>query len=52
MQAVPIPVMPSCQEMVTNNSDRSNGFEKKWLQAQNTAARNIVEFNKWSAEDM
>ncbi|RSH80337.1 Pre-mRNA-splicing factor cwc26 [Apiotrichum porosum] len=32
--------------------DRSNGFEKKWLQAQNTYARTAVEASKWSMEDM
>ncbi|WWD16014.1 hypothetical protein CI109_100439 [Kwoniella shandongensis] len=32
--------------------DRSNGFEKKFFQAQNTAARRTYEHNQWSVEDM
>ncbi|ODN98506.1 pre-mRNA-splicing factor CWC26 [Cryptococcus wingfieldii CBS 7118] len=32
--------------------DRSNGFEKKFFQAQNTRARNEYEHNQWSVEDM
>lgn len=35
-----------------SHTDRSNGFEKKWLQAQNTYARTAVEASKWSMEDM
>ncbi|OXM80848.1 pre-mRNA-splicing factor CWC26 [Cryptococcus neoformans Bt63] len=32
--------------------DRSNGFEKKYFQAQNTRARREYEHNQWSVEDM
>ncbi|GFZ45644.1 Pre-mRNA-splicing factor CWC26 [Saitozyma sp. JCM 24511] len=32
--------------------DRSTGFEKKWFQAQNSAARAQYEHNQWSMEDM
>ncbi|WWC89907.1 uncharacterized protein L201_004836 [Kwoniella dendrophila CBS 6074] len=32
--------------------DRSNGFEKKFFQAQNTAVRTEYEKNQWSVEDM
>lgn len=35
-----------------DTSDRSNGFEKKWLLAQNTYARNTYEANKYGMEDM
>lgn len=40
------------QSLRVLTADRSTGFEKKWIQAQNTAARETYEFNKWSAEDM
>ncbi|WWD01259.1 hypothetical protein V866_008202 [Kwoniella sp. B9012] len=32
--------------------DRSNGFEKKYFQAQNSAVRREYEKNQWSVEDM
>ncbi|OCF41459.1 pre-mRNA-splicing factor CWC26 [Kwoniella heveanensis CBS 569] len=32
--------------------DRSNGFEKKYFQAQNTASRKALEHAQWSMEDM
>ncbi|WVO13947.1 hypothetical protein L204_101572 [Cryptococcus depauperatus] len=32
--------------------DRSNGFEKKYFQAQNSRARQEYEYNQWSMEDM
>ncbi|WVF72096.1 hypothetical protein IAT40_006908 [Kwoniella sp. CBS 6097] len=32
--------------------DRSNGFEKKYFQAQNTSARKAHEYAQWSMEDM
>ncbi|WRT67247.1 uncharacterized protein IL334_004214 [Kwoniella shivajii] len=32
--------------------DRSNGFEKKYFQAQNSAVRKEYEQNQWSVEDM
>nr|XP_018263721.1 pre-mRNA-splicing factor CWC26 [Kwoniella dejecticola CBS 10117]OBR85879.1 pre-mRNA-splicing factor CWC26 [Kwoniella dejecticola CBS 10117] len=32
--------------------DRSNGFEKKYFQAQNSAVRREYEQNQWSVEDM
>ncbi|WWC69326.1 uncharacterized protein I206_103264 [Kwoniella pini CBS 10737] len=32
--------------------DRSNGFEKKYFQAQNSAVRKEYEKNQWSVEDM
>ncbi|WVR05134.1 hypothetical protein IAU60_002146 [Kwoniella sp. DSM 27419] len=32
--------------------DRSNGFEKKYFQAQNSAQRKVVEQAAWSMEDM
>lgn len=32
--------------------DRSNDFEKKYFQAQNTRARREYEHNQWSVEDM
>ena len=38
--------------LLTCFADRSNGFEKKFFQYQNAAARNTYEQNQWSVEDM
>lgn len=32
--------------------DRSNGYEKKWFEVQNSRTASIEETYKWSTEDM
>lgn len=47
------PGVHSCERLTSKlTPDRGNGFEKKWILAQNAAARREYEGNKMDMEDM